>query len=84
MAFLAAAVPYITAAAAAYGAYSTYQTSKEAKKQQATPLPALPAPTEMPNADAQALTAKRASVAELLRRRGRASTILTDDREPLG
>jgi len=85
MAFLAAVVPYITAAAAAYGAYTTYQASKEAKK--AVPgvqmMPDVEKPTAMPSADA--LTSRRSSVAELLRRRGRASTVLTETgQESLG
>lgn len=41
--------------------------------------PSLTPPTEMPNpGDAAAKAAERASIAEQLRRRGRASTILTD------
>lgn len=47
------------------------------------PAPVVTAPTPMPTAlptpgDAETLAAERKSIAEQLRRRGRASTILTD------
>lgn len=71
-----------SAAATAYGAYSTLEASKNSKaaagmKGEAA-LPGMEKPTAMPNADASAMAAKRNSIADLLRRRGRASTILTD------
>ena len=49
-------------------------------KQQSTPAaPAVTPPTAMPTpGDATTKAAERASIAEQLRRRGRASTILTD------
>lgn len=60
------------------------------QRPQATPAP-LPTPepvTPMPSpTDADAQAARRRSIAEQLRRRGRASTILTSDvntSEPLG
>ncbi len=64
------------------GLAATTISSMIAPKQsmpQAPQTPALTPPTAMPSpGDATAKAAERASIAEQLRRRGRASTILTD------
>lgn len=77
------------AAVSAYGAYEQRQDAKEARKQaerqaaldreaiaalKAEPTPAMPT-------SADARRARRTSIAEQMRRRGRASTILTDSTE---
>jgi len=75
-------IPLIAAAVTTAGTvYAAGQARKASKQTQApaAEVPDVGAPEPMPVADdAQAALAKRRSVADQMRRRGRASTILTD------
>ena len=74
-------IPLIAAAVTTAGTvYAAQQSSKAAKSaQQPAPIPEVGAPEPMPvSDDAATALAKRRSVSDQLRRRGRASTILTD------
>ena len=78
---MAAFVPLIAAAVTTAGTvYAAQQSRKAAKSaQQPAPIPEVSEPEPMPVSDGAATAlAKRRSVSDQLRRRGRASTILTD------
>jgi len=81
---MAAFIPLIAAAVTTAGTVYAASQARKASKQQQAPaaaeaVPEIAAPEPMPVADdAQVALAKRRSVADQMRRRGRASTILTD------
>ena len=74
MPFVAAALPYIAAAATAYEAYE----SSQVKAPPPISAPIIPAAPVMPQVDSTAVNqAQQLSIAQQLQTQGRASTIMT-------
>lgn len=78
MAGAAAILPWISAAASAVTLVKGLSGSDKQSAPAAAPAPAVTAPTKVPVPEDSGKAAQKASIAEQMRRRGRASTILTD------
>lgn len=81
-ALVVTAAPYIGAAAGAATLINSFSGKGSSPAAPATP--AVAAPTKLPLPEETGRAAEKASLVEMQRRRGRASTILTDTTDTLG